>query len=267
MDTEVQVERDRSGVSIPTGASPVLDLGYVLLTRMTHDIEYDLEDASDGISMTMTPSDEVGIVADARVSTGKTAKTYGRSEQRTLEFLLREDHTSPFRGQVIQFEIKAPLFVARQWWKYIIGSDHNESISRDPFLSWNEMSRRYVETAPEFYIPYSWRSAPERRAQGSGGDTPTTTQDWANYNMESSIGEGMERYHNALAYGICAEQARLYLPAYAMYTTWRWTVSLQGLCHFLKQRLDSTAQSEIQEYARAIKSLSLPIWPITIGRF
>jgi thymidylate synthase (FAD) len=244
-------------MSLPIGAIPVLDRGYVHLIGITHDVDH-----TESGDVLLTPTTEVRAVADARVSTAKTAKVFGPSEQRTLEFLLREEHTSPFRGQVVTIEVKAPLFVARQWWKYCIGHEHDESVTRDPFLGWNEMSRRYVESEPEFYIPQVWRMAPERRSQGSGG-AHSESKDFEE-GMRISVGVNLECYRLALQQGVCAEQARLFLPAYAMYTSWRWTSSLQGVCHFLKQRLAHDAQSEIRDYAEAVKRITIPVWPRTI---
>lgn len=246
--------------TLPLGAIPVLDKGYVKLVGITHDVEY----AKSG-EVILTPTSEVRAVADARVSTAKTAKTFGPSERRTLDFLLREEHTSPFRGQVVTIEVKAPLFVARQWWKYCVGHDHDEGGARDPFLGWNEESRRYVESEPEFYIPKVWRTAPERRSQGSGGALPKGHSDLWAHEMQVSVEANVERYHLALKEGVCAEQARLFLPAYALYTSWRWTSSLQGVCHFLRQRLAHGAQSEIRQYAEAVKQITIPVWPRTIG--
>jgi thymidylate synthase (FAD) len=244
-------------MSIPHGAIPVLDKGYVLLTRFPCDVHY----SEEGIA-SLTPCSELGVVADARVSTARAAEEFGAAEARTLGFLLREGHTSPFRGQVIQLEVKAPLFVARQWHRYVVGHEHDESMTPDPFLAWNETSRRYVETEPEFYIPDVWRTAPERRSQGSGGEHQFSS-DFVD-EFEVSIQANVERYQWALKCGVCAEQARLFLPAYAMYTTWRWTCSLQGLCHFLSQRLAHDAQSEIRQYAEAVKRITLPHWAQTI---
>jgi thymidylate synthase (FAD) len=243
--------------TMPLGAIPVLDKGYVRLVGITNDVEY-----TESGGIVLTPTTEVRAVADARVSTAKTAKVFGPSEQRTLDFLLREDHTSPFRGQVVTIEVKAPLFVARQWWKYVVGHEHDESATRDPFLSWNEESRRYVESEPEFYIPQVWRTAPERRSQGSGGKHEDS--DDYKCRMIEHVYDGVDQYKWALNEGVCAEQARLFLPAYALYTSWRWTSSLQGVCHFLRQRLAHDAQSEIREYAEAIKQITVPVWPRTI---
>ena len=237
----------------------VLDKGYVQLKRVSADI--DLEGSAG-----LTPVSDLDAVSDARVSTARDAITFGPHEKRTLGFLLKEEHTSPFRGTVVTIEVKAPLFVARQMWKYCIGHEHDETFTRDPFLSWSELSRRYVDEEPEFYIPDEWRTAPERRSQGSGPSFDRTTSDLWSHELAVHAEMGMHMYKEALRKDVCAEQARLFLPAYAMYTTWRWTSSLQGVCHFLKQRLAHDAQTEIRQYANAVKELTVPIFPITIER-
>jgi len=244
--------------NIPFGATQVLDKGYVKLVALTHDVTY-REDGTVDLSATT----ELRAVADARVSTAKSATTLDAGAKRTLGFLLREEHTSPFRGQVATFEVKAPLFVARQWHRYIIGHEHDETGSGDSFYAINESSRRYVESEPEFYIPEKWRKAPERRSQGSGTEHEDSVGLAAE--MLAVVRGGVQSYELALRDGVCAEQARLFLPAYAMYTSWRWTGSLQGICHFLSQRLSHDAQSEIREYAAAVRDIVQQVWPETVA--
>ena len=247
--------------NIPVGAIPVLDKGYVLLVGFSHYVNH----SEDG-TINLSPTDDLRAVADARVSTDKTATTFGPSEQRTLNFLLKEGHTSPFRGQVMTVEIKAPLFVARQFWKYCTGHHHDESpIGHDTFLNFSEVSRRYVDDTPEFYIPEYFRLAPERRSQGSI-DEPAPFSRLFRESLKSRVLDGLADYKEAIGEGICAEQARLFLPAYAMYTKWRWTMSLQGFCHMESQRLPHDAQKETREYAKAIFDLGLPIWPIAVEK-
>lgn len=147
--------------------------------------------------------------------------------------------------------------------KYLVGHEHDESAYRDPFLQWNEESRRYVEQEPEFYIPEKWRCAPERRSQGSGGIHSQSYS--ASVKLREHAHDSVRYYENTLEEGICAEQARLFLPAYAMYTSWRWTGSLQGICHFLSQRLSHDAQSEIREYAAAVRDIVQQVWPETVA--
>jgi thymidylate synthase (FAD) len=158
----------------------------------------------------------------------------------------------------VTLEVKAPLMVARQWFKYVVGSDHTMD-------GWNETSRRYVTMEPEFYIPEVWRSAPENKKQGSGGPVDQHIADSTDESFRWHIDNSLIRYSAALAQGVAPEQARLFLPAYAMYTTWRWSASLQSVAHFLRQRLADDAQVEIQEYAKAVDSLVRPLFPITVA--
>jgi thymidylate synthase (FAD) len=205
---------------------------------------------------------DLSVVNAARVSFAKESTELDDKDEKLIAFLIREDHLSPFRHAFVTIEVKAPLLVARQWWKYCIGSTH-----QDIMQSWNEASRRYVTMEPEFYIPNEWRSAPDNKKQGSGGPIDPTDALYMTRRFDHAIIEGLGLYNQALKEGVCAEQARLFLPAYAMYTAWRWSASLQGVIHFLSQRLADDAQVEIQEYAKAVKTLIEPLFPMTFKAF
>jgi thymidylate synthase (FAD) len=206
--------------------------------------------------------DDLDPINSAKVSFDKESGEFGEREARLLAFLAREDHTSVFRHSALTFEVYAPLFVARQWWKYAVASSHMEDQ-----LGWNESSRRYVTEEPTFYIPSGkeWRSKPENSKQGSGeplafGDGVHLTCDLIDY-----IDQGIALYEGAMAAGVAAEQARLFLPSYGMYVRWRWTASLGAIMHFLHQRLEHDAQKEIQDYAKAVHSLTTVHFPVTMG--
>ncbi|WP_411801681.1 FAD-dependent thymidylate synthase [Bacillus amyloliquefaciens] len=202
---------------------------------------------------------DLSIVNSARVSYDKESTDLDEKDIRLIKFLAREGHTSPFRHATLQFEVYAPLMVARQHWKYIVGSDHTMD-------AWNESSRRYVTEEPAFYIPQAdeWRSAPENSKQGSGNvvDKELGAELWDRLDDYVSTGEAL--YNEAMELGVCAEQARLFLPAYGMYVRYYWTASLQSVVHFLNQRLAHDSQVEIQEYAKAVYSLVKPKFPISI---
>lgn len=202
---------------------------------------------------------DLSVVNSARVSYNKAKETLEDQDKRLIQFLAREGHTSPFRHATLQFEIYAPLMVARQWFKYIVGSDHTMD-------AWNESSRRYITEECEFYVPAEneWRSAPANSKQGSGEALPESSGYIFTYELEEYIKKGESLYQLALDRGICAEQARLFLPAYGMYVRWYWTTSLQGLAHFLNQRLEHDAQKEIQEYAKAVYELSVDKFPVSL---
>jgi len=193
---------------------------------------------------------DLSVVNAARVSYDKEASEFSAKDFKLLMFLIREGHTSPFRHAALTFEVYAPLFVARQWWKYAVSSTHVDDQN-----GWNESSRRYITEAEEFYVPTVWRSKPENSKQGSGA--PVDDAVAADYTaaLQYVISRGESWYQGALEDGIAPEQARLFLPAYGMYVRWRWTVSLQGVLTFLEQRLAHDAQFEIVEYAKAVRDL------------
>lgn len=239
---------------IPEGYIPVLNKGYVgLVDKMGSDLS---------------------VTNAARVSFDKESNEFGDKDARLLSFLQREGHTSPFRHATLSFEIYAPLMICRQWLKYVVASSHIED-----GLAHNESSRRYVTEIPEFYIPDAghWRSAPDNRKQGSGepitayGDQHSNDRNWME-NPEFGedftdllnvyVKQGVELYEKAMENGVCAEQARLFLPAYGMYVRWRWTASLGSVMHFLSQRLAHDSQKEIQDYAKAVYKLAHEHFPV-----
>lgn len=195
----------------------------------------------------------------ARVSYDKSTQEMRPKDCRLLSFLAREGHTSPFRHAVVQFEVYAPLMVARQWWKYVVGSSH-----QDNMVAWNESSRRYITEEPRFYIPDAdeWREALGK--QGSGESLDYATGIMLSAELIDHIDRSLELYEAALEAGVCAEQARLFLPAYGMYVRWYWTASLLGVAHFLNQRMAQDAQKEIREYAEAVLSLVRTEFPLAI---
>jgi thymidylate synthase (FAD) len=203
---------------------------------------------------------DLTVVNSARVSYNKAKEELDEKDIRLIKFLAREGHTSPFRHATLQFEVYAPLMVARQWWKYVVGSDHVMD-------AWNESSRRYITEEPVFYIPNAneWRSAPENSKQGSGEPVDEDTGWRFTNELERLISYGERVYLDALEAGICAEQARLFLPAYGMYVRWYWTASLQSVAHFLNQRLAHDAQKEIQEYAKAVFELVFEKFPVSLS--
>ncbi|MFN2748079.1 FAD-dependent thymidylate synthase [Bacillus sp. z60-18] len=217
----------------------VLDRGYVRLTNVM--------------------GSDLSVVNSARVSYDKESTDLSEKDIRLIKFLAQEGHTSPFRHATVQFEIYAPLMVARQHWKYIVGSDHTMD-------AWNESSRRYVTEEPTFYVPKAdeWRSAPENSKQGSGETLPESQGKIATQDLLDYVAFGERLYERAMKSGVCAEQARLFLPAYGMYVRYYWTASLQSVAHFLNQRLAHDSQVEIQEYAKAVYELVKPKFPVSM---
>lgn len=205
---------------------------------------------------------DLSVVNSARVSYNRATESIRPEDEKLINFLAKHDHTSPFRHATLQFEVYAPLMVARQWWKYIIGSSH-----QDPFTAWNESSRRYVTEEIEFYLPEetAWRSKPENSKQGSGPNLDVKIGSEAAKRLIDQIDAGMKNYEWATENGIATEQARLFIPsAYGLMVRWYWTASLQGVAHFLNQRTDAHAQYEIQAYANTVKTLALEHFPVSL---
>ena len=202
---------------------------------------------------------DLSVVNAARVSYDKESLEFSERDSKLLDFLIRENHMSPFRHAALTFEVYAPLFVARQWWKYAVSSTHVDEQN-----GWNESSRRYITEAEEFYVPQpdSWRSKPENSKQGSGAPISSDFGQVFTQKLEEIIKLGTELYHEAMDADIAPEIARLFVPAYGMYVRWRWTVSLQGAITFLNQRLADDAQREIQQYAFAVRDLTSNVFPI-----
>jgi thymidylate synthase (FAD) len=207
-----------------------------------------------------TLGNDLSVVNAARVSYDKETTEFSTKDARLIDFLIREGHTSPFRHAALTFEVYAPLFVARQWWKYAVASSHVDDQN-----GWNESSRRYITESEEFYVPSasSWRSKPENSKQGSGEPINASSGFYYTNKLNDTITEGVRLYQEAMKDNIAPEVARLFLPAYAMYVRWRWTVSLQGVMTFLDQRLEHDAQKEIQDYAFAVKDLAHEAFPET----
>jgi thymidylate synthase (FAD) len=204
---------------------------------------------------------DLSVVNAARVSYDKESDVMESKDIKLIDFLLRENHTSPFRHAALTFEVYAPLLVARQWWKYAVASTHIDDQN-----GWNESSRRYVTESEEFYLPKAkqWRSKPTNSKQGSGDPIPASEGKYYTEALNRIIKDGVSQYQEAMEAGVAPELARLFLPAYAMYVRWRWTVSLQGVITFLDQRLGHDAQWEIQEYASAVSTLTNQKFPVSM---
>lgn len=202
---------------------------------------------------------DLSVVNAARASFAKESNEMSTQDARLINYLARENHMSPFRHAFMTFEFKAPLMVARQHWKYVVGSDHTMD-------SWNESSRRYVSSVPEFYIPEpeKWRLAPEDKKQGSSGLADPFVGSLLTTEFIRLIEQSEALYNMALDNGIAPEQARVFLPAYSLYINYRWSCSLQSAVLFLSQRLAEDSQYEIQLYARAVYELIQPKFPVSI---
>lgn len=202
---------------------------------------------------------DLSVVNAARASFAKESLEFSQSDGKLIDFLARENHMSPFRHAFMTFEFYAPLMVARQHWKYVVGSDHTMD-------AWNESSRRYITMDPEFYFPTAeqWRLAAEDKKQGSAGLAGPWIGALLTTELKNLSDKCESLYNMAIENGVAPEQARLFLPAYGMYLSYRWSCSLQSVALFLNQRLSEDSQVEIQEYAKAVHELVRPLYPVSL---
>jgi thymidylate synthase (FAD) len=195
------------------------------------------------------------IVSAARVSYGKGTKTF-REDKGLINYLLRNDHTSPFEQVVMTFHVKLPIFVARQW-------------IRHRTARVNEISGRYSVMKSEFYLPSTTDIAfqSENNKQGRASTrVPPKIQKQVLSILEKYQKELYAKYEELLEYNIARELARINLPL-SLYTEWYWQIDLHNLFHFLALRLDPHAQMEIRDYAEVIHKIGRAVCPIAFDAF
>jgi len=198
--------------------------------------------------------DDLDVANVARVSFDKESRldSHGdlqEKDQKLINYLAEHGHWSPFAHCFAQFRIKAPIFVARQLVKHQVG------------LSWNEVSRRYVDSEPEFYMPDGLRTRPANIKQGSveGGLALWTEADCL-FGIERFVGYAVSIYNELLEKGVAPEQARMVLPLNTM-TEWVWSGSLMAFARVCQQRLDTHAQKECRDVAEGINAAMFGLFP------
>ncbi|HMS64456.1 MAG TPA: FAD-dependent thymidylate synthase [Ignavibacteria bacterium] len=202
---------------------------------------------------------DLTVVNSARVSFGKRKEKFDENDRKLVKFLAKNKHWSPFRHLMVQFHIKAPEFVMRQWYKHVVGIETTSSSSAKDH-AWNELSGRYVPVT-DFYIPSNWRKQSADNKQASLGSIED--QKSANEIFNSAMDNILESYQKLLESGVAKEQARMILPL-NQYTEVYWTASFQAIMNFIDLRDESTAQWEIQQYAKAMKDMMFEIYPETV---
>lgn len=233
---------------------------------------------------------DLSVVNAARVSFGKRSEAHSwawadegakslkgkpmmpvlsERDTKLIQYLAKHKHTSPFGHAFASFHVKAPMFVARQLVKH-------------KFLRWNEISRRYVDSEPEFYVPDVWRGKSEDKKQGSSNESVDNLY-WSDLDTELSI-EGhpvwheesecgvseytqyiyedtLKLYDRMISNGVCPEQARMVLPQ-SMMTEWYWSGSLDAFSDMCLLRCANDTQVETQKVAAAISLKMHELFPI-----
>ena len=196
--------------------------------------------------------DDLSVVNSARVSFGKKSdymprvhmgepKVLQHKDEKLIKYLAEHNHKSPFNHAFATFHVKAPIFVARQ-------------LQKHEYMPWNEVSRRYVDSEPEFYEPVVWRGRSEDKKQGSYGIVDLKTKPTHQYALQT--------YHNLLSDGVAPEQARMVLPQ-SMYTEWYWSGSLYAFAKMCSLRLKEDTQLETQVIAKQISLEMETLFPVS----
>jgi len=197
---------------------------------------------------------DLTVVNAARVSFGKESEwDYEESDgysfkqhmklkdKKLIKYLAKHKHISPFGHCFASFHVKAPVFVARQLVKH-------------KFLRWNEISRRYVDSDPEFYVPNTYRGRSLDKKQGSAGKVTVS---------DNGFNEiAMTEYEYLLDLGVCPEQARMVLPQ-SMMTEWYWSGSLDAFADMCKLRCAPDTQAETAEVAWGIDLKMIDLFPVS----
>jgi thymidylate synthase (FAD) len=181
---------------------------------------------------------DLDVVNAARVSFHKISEEFTEQDAKLITYLAKHKHHSPFNHTFMSFRIKAPIFVARQLVKH-------------KFMPWNEVSRRYVDSEPEFFFPKGWREKSENVKQGSGSRIEGLLSDVVDRSFYEACEFSISAYISMKENGVCPEQARMVLPQNMM-TEWIWSGTLGAFLDMLVLRLDTHTQFETQLVAHFI---------------
>jgi thymidylate synthase (FAD) len=221
-----------------------------------------LGDGKSSLRLLDSMGNSLSVVNDARQSFAAESAEWTERDGKLLRYLAKHHHTSPFRGVVFKWSVKAPLFIARQWWKHTVASTFV-----DDQLGWNEKSFRYCAAdEAEFYIPLEFLQQSEDNRQASAGPLAGTSQALALAQYAQAVEACKQAYAGLLLIGVSKEQARAILPS-ALYTSFVWTCSLQALFHFISLRIGKGAQGEIVAYAKALLELGRTVAPKAFDAF
>lgn len=201
---------------------------------------------------------DLSVVNAARVSFSSQSERDGdgnitTKDAKLISYLAKHNHWTPFAHPQVTLRIKAPIPIRTQFFKHKQG-----------FVE-NEVSRRYVSYVPDVYHP-EWRAAPTDGAkQGSSGLLEYYKEENAyniDYLYQHAVNDAIDTYHKLLDVGVAPEQARFVLPQ-GCFTEWYWTGSLAAFARFYNLRIDTHAQWEIQEYAKAVGTILSSLFPIS----
>lgn len=193
------------------------------------------------VELLETFGSDLTIVNAARVSFNKESTEFTERDAKLIKYLAKHEHVSPFFHPQLRFRIKMPLFVAREWFRHTVG------------FARNEVSRRYVDTKPEIWVPSEFRQRDPNLKQGSKAET-VEHNDLTLEVYKKAVESTLYAYDSLLEANVAPEMARAILPL-GLYTEFIETGSLAAYARLCNLRLDESAQKEIRDFAQAIHDL------------
>jgi thymidylate synthase (FAD) len=197
----------------------------------------------------------LSLVNAARVSSARRKEEMDDSDRGLIRFLLRERHGTPFEHNAFRFHIRAPIFVAREWFRHRIGS-------------FNEFSMRYAKATDDFYVPAPEDVRTQVGKPGSYSFEPVAPElaEAAREELAAVYAAAFAAYERLVEQGVARELARAVMPVGA-YTEFYWTVNARSLMNFVSLRAAETAQREIRRYAEACERFLAEVMPVTYEAF
>jgi thymidylate synthase (FAD) len=198
---------------------------------------------------------DLSVVNGARVSFARHKTEMDESDEGLIRFLMRDRHGTPFEHNAFRFHVRAPLFVAREWFRHRVGS-------------FNEFSMRYAKASDEFYVPEPGDVRSQVGKPGSYSFEPVEPElaEEARDELLAVYDAAYSTYNRLVEQGVARELARLVMPMGA-YTEFYWTVNARSLMNFVSLRAAETAQREIRRYAEACERFLAEKMPVTYSAF
>jgi thymidylate synthase (FAD) len=193
---------------------------------------------------------DLTVVNSARVSFAKEVDTIGMNDAKLINYLAKHNHWTPFSHPQVMIRETVPIFVARQRFKHMVG------------FTYNEVSRRYVDDTPEFFVPDGWRARPAGSVKQGSSDKPIEESWYWNVEYQKHLRKALTLYESLLEANVAPELARIVLPQ-SMLTSYYVTGSLSAWARMVKQRKDDHAQVEIRSLASEVESIIAPLYPIS----
>jgi thymidylate synthase (FAD) len=201
------------------------------------------------VELLETFGSDLTVVNAARVSLGKHVDEFTEKDGRLIKYLADHDHVSPFFHPQARFRLKMPIWMAREWFRHTIG------------FARNEVSRRYVDDLPTFFLTEELRTRAPNKKQGSNDDVHEQNDTLVQLMKESYV-DSLNTYTLLLGQGVCPEQARMVLPQ-SMMTEFIETGSLAAYARLVKLRTSSDAQKEIRDVAEMVAKTLYTAFPVS----